>query len=34
MAEDFQQKYVVIVGTVMGGLVLLIGILGIIVNIE
>ena len=34
MAEDFQNKYVVIVGTVMGGLVLLIGILGIIVNIE
>ena len=34
MAEDFQQKYVVIVGLVMGGIVLLGGILGIIVNIE
>jgi hypothetical protein len=34
MAEDFQHRYVVIVGAVMGGLVLLVGILGVIVNIE
>lgn len=34
MAEEFQHKYVAIVGAVMGGVVLLLGILGVIVNIE
>ena len=34
MAEEFQHKYVIIVGAVMGGIVFLIGILGVIVNIE
>ncbi len=34
MAEDFQQKYVVMVGLVMGGIVLIVGIVGIIFNLE
>jgi len=34
MAEEFQHKYVVIIGSVMGGVVFLLGILGVIVNIE
>jgi len=34
MAEDFQHKYVVIVGAVMGAIVLFVGLLGVIVNIE
>ncbi len=34
MAEDFQNKYVVIVATVLGGIVLLVGLLGVFVNIE
>ncbi len=34
MAEDFQQKYVVMVGLVMGGIVLIAGIVGIIFNLE
>ncbi len=33
MAEDFQHKYVAIVGFIMGGIVLLVGIVGIIVNL-
>ncbi len=33
MAEDFQHKNVITVATIMGAIVLLIGILGIIVNI-
>ena len=32
--EEFQHKYVVIVASVMGGVVLLLGLLGIFVNIE
>ena len=34
MAEDFQNKYVIIVGAIIGGIILLVGILGVIVNIE
>ncbi len=34
MAEDFQQKYVVMVGLIMGGIVLIVGIVGIIFNLE
>ncbi len=34
MAEDFQQKYVIMVGLIMGGIVLIAGIVGIIFNLE
>ena len=34
MAEDFQHKYVAMVGIIMGAIVLIVGILGIIVIIE
>ncbi len=34
MAEDFQPKYVAMVGIIMGGIILIVGILGIIFNLE
>ena len=34
MAEDFQHKYVAMVGVIIGAIVLFAGILGIIVIIE
>ncbi len=34
MAEDFQHKYVAMVGIIMGAIVFFVGILGIIVNLE
>jgi len=34
MAEDYQQKYVVMVAAVIGGVVLFLGLVGIIVNLS
>jgi len=34
MAEDFQHKYVAMVGLIMGGIILIAGIVGIIFNLE